>query len=80
MMDGDFLQWLIAQGGTGGLAAFALWMLNRVWADALRREQERGTEQRDDKIQLSTILAENTKALVRLESLIEHKLKDSSPS
>ena len=34
-MENDFLQWLVAQGGVGGLAAFALWMLNRVWTDAL---------------------------------------------
>lgn len=77
-MQNDFLQWLVAQGGVGGLAAFALWMLNRVWTDALRREQQRSAEQREDKIRLASVLEANTKALVRLESLIEHKLKDTN--
>ncbi len=77
-MENDFLQWLVAQGGVGGLAAFALWMLNRVWTDALRREQQRSAEQREDKNRLASVLEENTKALVRLESLIEHKLKDTN--
>lgn len=68
------IQWLVGQAGIGGLAAFALYTLNTNHQQALRREQEYAASNREDKLQLLRVMAENTIAVTKLTAMIEQLL------
>lgn len=73
---GDFVQWLVGQAGVGGLAGFALWLLDRSYRDALRREKEVIEQGREDRRQLIAVLAENAKTSTALQGTIENLARD----
>lgn len=57
-------------GGTLGLAVFAIWMLNKVWQDRLKKQEEANDEMRQmrDRMQecveeSTTVIAANTEVL-----------------
>jgi len=70
-VDATFIQFLTTQVGLGGLAAFALWINARAHQDALRREQDYATANREDKKIMFDVMSENTKALASLQTTIE---------
>jgi hypothetical protein len=70
-MDSTFLTWLIGQSGIGALAGFALWLLDKSYKDALRREKEVVEQGREDRRQLIQVLAENAKSHTALQTTIE---------
>lgn len=70
-MDSTFLQWLVGQAGVGGLAALALWLLDRSYRDALRREKEVVEQGREDRRQLISVLSENAKTFTALQTSID---------
>lgn len=71
-VDSTFLQWLIGQAGVGGLAALALWLLDRSYRDALRREKEVIEQGREDRRQLISVLSENARTFTALQATIEN--------
>lgn len=71
-MDSGFIQFLTTQVGLGGVAALALWLNNRAYQDALRREREYSDASREDKRAMMDVMQANTKALAALESAIEN--------
>lgn len=79
-MDSTFLQWLVGQAGVGGLAALALFLLDRSYRDALRREKETIEQGREDRRQLITVLADNAKSNASLQATIENLTRDLSRS
>jgi len=68
------IQWLVGQAGIAGLAAFALYTLNTSYQSSLRREQDYAEANRSDKVQLVSVLHENTVALTKLGSMLEQVL------
>lgn len=70
-MDSTFLQWLVGQAGVGGLAALALFLLDRSYRDALRREKETVEQGREDRRQLIVVLGDNAKMCSSLQGAVE---------
>lgn len=70
-MDSTFLQWLVGQVGVGGLAGLALFLLDRSYRDALRREKETIEQVREDRRQLIGILSDNAKMCASLQAAVE---------
>jgi hypothetical protein len=70
-MDSTFIQWLVGQAGIGGLAAMALYLLDKAHKDALRREREYAEANREDKKQLLAMLSEIATTMSELKSAIE---------
>lgn len=70
-MDSTFVQWLIGQVGTAGLAGLALYLLDRSYRDSLRREKESAEQGREDRRQLIAALGENAKMCASLQSSVE---------
>lgn len=68
---GNFIEFLIGQTGTAAVAILALWQLDRLHKDALRREQENTNSHREDKRALIEALQANAKAIAELESTVE---------
>jgi len=53
MTEQTLIQWIVGQVGLGGLAAFAMWMLNKLWV--ARTEEIKATEQaRSSQVQAAT--------------------------
>lgn len=89
-MSPEFVQWMIGQAGIGGLAAFALFLLNKSWKDRLdeqkaatAREQQVSESGREDRRQLIAVLTENAKIITEntrvvssLQSTIENVTRD----
>ena len=75
-MDQPFLEWVVGQAGIGGLAAMALYLLNKAHNDALRREQEYSASNREDKQQMMAVLSENARVLSGLQAAIEGFTRD----
>lgn len=89
-MSPEFIQWMIGQAGIGGLAAFALFLLNKSWKDRLdeqklatAREQQVTENSREDRRQLIAVLTDNAKAMAEnskstssLQSTIENLTRD----
>lgn len=71
-MDSAFISWLVGQSGIGALAALSLWLLDRSYKDALRREKEVIEQGREDRRQLIAVLAENAKSHTALQATIEN--------
>ncbi len=57
---------LLTQGGTIALAAFAIWMLNKVWSDRLAAEKKNTEMIKQCWEQTRRALEENTKAITLL--------------
>lgn len=70
-MDTTFIQWLIGQSGIGAVAALAIYLLNKAFTDALRREREYAESNRDDKKAMIELFAENARVLSALQNAIE---------
>lgn len=70
-MDSTFLQWLVGQVGVGGLAGLALYLLDRSYRDALRREKETVEQGREDRRQLIVVLGDNAKMCASLQGAVE---------
>lgn len=75
-MDSSFLQWLVGQAGVGGLAGLALFLLDRSYRDALRREKETIEVGREDRRQLITVLNENAKTFTALQAAIDNLTRE----
>ena len=61
--------------GTLGLAIFAIWMLNKVWCDRLREEQERGSQTFACLTESNKVIAANTEVLRQNSEVLEELLK-----
>ncbi len=70
-MEPTFIEWIVGQAGIGGLAALALFLLNREYQDAMRRERENAEIHRADKIKLMDSLADIAGRLARLENAVD---------
>lgn len=77
-MDNTFISWLVGQSGIGALAALALFLLDRSYKDALRREKEVVEQGREDRRQLIAVLAENAKSHTALQGTIENMTREWS--
>lgn len=63
---------VIAQhGGTLGLAIFAIWMLNRVWADRVAAVERYAVDLRVLQVETREALDRNTEAWSRLMERVE---------
>ena len=78
-MESAFLEWLIGQAGLAGVAALALYMQNRTWQEANRRERESAEQHRADKQILIEALGEHTRVTAELKAAIEHLTRVSPP-
>lgn len=70
-MEQTFLEWIIGQAGLAGIAALGLYLLNRTWAEANRRERESADIHRQDKLEMMKVLTEQTRVMARLEAAID---------
>lgn len=70
-MDQAFIQLILSQTGMGGIAVLALWLLNKAYTDALRREREYAETLRADRVEIVTVIRDLTKALAGLENAVE---------
>jgi hypothetical protein len=77
-LDSTFISWLIGQSGIGALAALALFLLDKSYKDALRREKETIEQGREDRRQLISVLAENAKSNASLQAIIENLTREMS--
>ena len=57
---------LLTQGGTIALAAFAIYMLNRVWSERLEKEKQNTEMVKQMWEQTKCALEENTRAITLL--------------
>lgn len=67
-MEASFAQWVVGQGGIAGIACLALWLLNRTYQDALRRERENAETHRQDKERMIQALEKNAEVMARLDN------------
>ena len=65
-MNSEFIQWLVSQTGITGLAAFALWMLNRSWAERLAEMRRHGDEEKAQRGELMEAINRNTEVIGRV--------------
>jgi hypothetical protein len=70
-METQFIEWLIGQAGIAGIAALALYTLNRTYQDAMRREQMYSQDTREDKMRMIQVLEENARAMNGLQQAID---------
>lgn len=75
-MSPEFVQFIFGQSGIGALAAFALWLLDRTYKDALRREKEMNEQLREDRRQLIAVLGESARSNMALQATIESMSKE----
>ena len=71
-MESTFVEWLVGQAGVAGIAGLALFLLNRTYQDALRRESDHASTTRDDKLKLISVLEENARAMTGLQKAIDN--------
>lgn len=71
MAESSLLQLILTQTGLGGIAIFALWLLNRTYSDALRREREYAETLRSDRAELLTVTRDLTKTMAGLENAVQ---------
>lgn len=69
-MDATFIQMILSQSGMGGIAALAMWLMNKSHQDALRREIANNELMRAERAELIRVMNDTTKALTALESAI----------
>ena len=69
-MDTAFWQWILGQTGMGGIAALAMWLMNKSHQDALRREIANNELMRAERAELIKVMNDTTRALTALESVI----------
>lgn len=74
-MEPTFIEWIVGQAGIGGLAALALFLLNREHQDAMRRERENAEQHRADKLKLLDGIASYVSQVAALEQAIERALE-----
>lgn len=75
-MEQQFLEWLIGQGGIAVVAGLSLFLLNRTYQDALRRELDHAAAVRDDKLKMIAVLEENARAMTGLQRAIDSLCDD----
>jgi len=61
---------ILSQTGMGGIAALAMWLMNKSHQDALRREIANNELMRAERAELIRVMNDTTKALTALESAI----------
>ena len=69
-MDAAFVNMILSQTGMGGIAALAMWLMNKSHQDALRREIANNELMRAERAELIRVMNDTTKALTALESAI----------
>ncbi len=69
-MDTAFVQLILGQSGMGGIAALAMWLMNKSHQDALRREIANNELMRAERAELIRVMNDTTKALTALEGAI----------
>lgn len=69
-MDTAFVQLILSQSGMGGIAALAMWLMNKSHQDALRREIANNELMRQERSELIRVMNDTTKALTALEAAI----------
>lgn len=69
-MDATFIQMILSQTGMGGIAALAMWLMNKSYQDALRREIANNELMRAERAELIRVMNDTTKALTALEDAI----------
>lgn len=77
-MEQAFLEWIAGQTGIMGIAGMALFFLRRAYDTSLQRERQYAEENRSDKLQLMTLLAENARVLSELRSAIENYVRNNN--
>ena len=63
-LNATFIEWLVGQAGLAGIAALALYLLNRAWREAALREEKHSEEKMELMRELGTERQE-LKALIR---------------
>lgn len=71
MADSNLFQLILTQTGLGGIAIFAMWLLNRTYGDALRREREYAETLRSDRAELLTVTRDLAKTMAGLENAVQ---------
>lgn len=71
MADSNLFQLILTQTGLGGIAFFAMWLLNRTHTDALRREREYAETLRSDRAELLTVTRDLVKIMAGLENAVQ---------
>ena len=69
-MDAAFVNMILSQTGMGGIAALAMWLMNKSHQDALRREIASNELMRAERAELIRVMNDTTKALTALEDAI----------
>lgn len=69
-MDTALVQLILSQSGMGGIAALAMWLMNKSHQDALRREIASNELMRTERAELIRVMNDTTKALTALEGAI----------
>lgn len=77
-MDTAFIQMILGQSGMGGIAALAMWLMNKSHQDALRREIANNELMRAERAELIRVMNDTTKALTALEGAISTLTHDRS--
>jgi len=70
-METQFIEWIVGQAGIAGIAALALYTLNRTYQAAMRREQMYSQNTREDKMRMIQVLEENARAMNGLQQAID---------
>lgn len=78
MLSPEIIQFIIGQVGAAGIAVLALFLLDKAYKDALRREQETSGRLEQNQNTLIRVIEENAKVLTRLHVTIDHMLYGDS--
>ncbi len=76
-MTPDIIQWIMGQVGTAGIAALALFMLNRSWETQLAREKTTQEEMTEQRKTLAEVVKANTVAMGDLGNLSRESIASS---
>lgn len=79
-MDTAFVQLILGQSGMGGIAALAMWLMNKSHQDALRREVANADMMRAERAELIRVMNETTRAITALESAIDGLVHERTQS
>ena len=66
----SIIQWIVQQVGMGGIAAFSLWMLNRVWKERIEAEKQHAREIDTLRAETLQALKQNVEAITRFTNKI----------
>ena len=72
-MDQTTIQWLVTQVGLAGVAAFSIYVLNKVWSDRSAEQSANKAQERQDKQDLLLAYKDNISTMKEVSSSLSRQ-------